>query len=846
MDEDELFAVRKPMLTTVSAEVVPPPAIGIQTFPPSAIESPIDTRLRQLWSLGMDWPVLMQLGSAIEQNPARPDSSAISTLSDEYVLPASTAMPADWARAQPVDLNMSSTTDPLAAKYDFIRYTAAAMYMALESGANAGSFNYQGIPLLESQAAGASLNRQYLAWQFAVNLADFRDSDTAPTYWPWQPAPGEPVRHIFGVEKQPFFTEAYAFLTAGNSPSTGPIGQNPPPGSPGGPGGPPVVPDEWFFAFELFVPPGWVIDTSNLYFRTPGADPALIPLTAFRQQTATGLGAPFGGVLNGGPADIDAVTDRDHGNYYVFASALDEAPADVRAKLTIFPRTYVLNGFTIDTSGYGRLELVYSPSGQAIPAPGALPNHVVDVIGPQYSGGELAQNTFPGTGGVAPGTSDNFRWAQRPPMTEMAEGGFRAFSLRRSTQGWRFTTAWHLYSFAPAGAFIANMASFDESLGEPNNRTDEPGADLNSKIPESVWPALTSMAGVAAEDDFATGQPYTAFESVADLSRMLMIGPVNLTPLPTRPVLFDYTTLSPTLRSGIDLPATVLIAEALTVPPSGNAPFGDSSTRIAAGRVDFVNAYGVGTPTRPWTLRLFDLLTVQSLLHDGIDNDGDGFIDLEADPTEAADVSFRVAGRINLNTAPATVLRAGPNMSLLPTSPQLSYYNATPIADPITSFVSNPDFYYDFPTAIIAKRENRRVWLRLPDPTTGVPVVVATAQKSAAGGGTGPGGGSVGGGPGTTREAFESIASLAQLTNVNETGGRDELSGSIASMFMVPAAFRFTTTLFPSAILRWAVRPIRIRGSGCRDRPIRRTIAIDRFAMRRTMFRSKCLRPHWF
>jgi len=771
LDEDELFAVRKPMLTTVNGEVAPPPSIGLEVFPPVPGESPIDRRLLGLWAAGMDWPVLLQEGSLIEQDATRPDSGTIATLIDEYVIPAADALPADWARVQPIDLNMSSAANPASAKDDFIRYSAAAMKLALDAGSSSGGFNYQGMPLQDTQTPGASLNRQYLAWQFAVNMADFRDSDATPTYWAWQPTVAEPARHIFGVDKQPFFTEAYAFLTAGNDPSSGgPSGQNPPPGQT-------LVQDEWYFAFELFIPPGWEIPTANLYFRAPELGPDLTPLTSFRQQVGAGLGSPLGPTMVGGPADIDAVADLDHGNYYVFCSELDDAPADVRTKLQTFSRTYVQNGFLIDTSGRGRLELVYSPTGLPTPAVGDLPNHVLDVIGPQYSGGELADDTFAGTGGVFPGTTDNFSWANRPSLTVMPEGANRAFSLRRSTKGWRFTTAWHLYSFAPSGVMVANAAPFDETLGSPNAQLDLAGSDINSRIPESIWPALTSMASLPAGDDFVTGLPFMSFDSVGDLSRMLMVGPVNLTQAPPRPILFDYNAPAGTLRTNGDFPATVLIADALVAPPSGNAPFGDSSSRVAAGRVDFVDAYRVGTPSQPWTWRLFDYFTTRSALHDNIDNDGDGLIDLENDPTEAVDVSFRVAGRVNVNTAPATVMRSGPFMSFLPTSPTLAYYNPTPIADPVASFTGNPGTYWDLPTAIIATRENRTVPLRLPQAGTGIPQTVASAKKSSPGGGTGPGGSSgPGGGSATTRDPFESLASLALLNDVTDvTAGRDQL-----------------------------------------------------------------------
>lgn len=764
MDEDELFAVRKPMLTTVSTEVVPPPDIGIRVFPPTVV-SPVDRRLRQLWSLGMDWPTLMHEGSTIETDPLRPVAGPSASLIDNYIIPQNSPFVADWMRPQRVDLNMGSTIDTLAAKADFIRYCAAAMHMALEAGSNIPSFNYQGMPLTDSVYPGASLNREYLAWQFAVNLADYRDADSVPTYWGWRPTSSEPVHYVIGVEKQPFFTEAYVYLTAGNSSAPiGPVGTAQPPSS--------VVPDKWFYAYELFVPPGWSIPTDNLYFRTGGPGGDLTPLRSFRLAGNT-LGGPLGTTMDGGPADIQNVPDNDHGNYYVFCSDLTDAPPEVRLKLLTFPRAYVNPGFQLpaDPTDSKALELVYSPTGAAVPAANELPNAVLDIIGPTQSGGELAADSFPGTGLPVPGTLDDFAFAKRPPYSVMPEGATRAFSLRRSTKGWRFTTAWQIYSFAPGGFAVPRLASFNESLGASNQETGTSGSNMDDLIPESIWPALTSFTALAPEDNFLAGNPYAAFDSAGDLSRMLMVGPVDLTQLPTRPILLDPLSAMP--RTSGALPATLQIAEALTVAPSGNAPFGDSSARVAAGRVDFVDAYRVGSNAQPWTLRLLDLFTTQSPLHDTIDNDGDGLIDFESDPTEAVDVLFRAAGRINLNTAPATVLRTVPFSSLLPTSPALAFYDPVAIQDPLASFLATPNFFWDLPTAIIARREGRTVPLRLTQGVNGIPQIVAEASISPLGGGAGPGGSAP---SGTGPKAFTRVADLWQLENVSDRlNNRNEL-----------------------------------------------------------------------
>jgi len=584
------------------------------------------------------------------------------------------------------------------------------MYLALD-----GVPNYQIFPL--NTVPNAELNREYLAWQFAVNLADYRDSDQVPTAIEW---PTQPGRFIFGLEKQPFFTEAYANLAAEQP---GPGGQNHPPG-----GGTP----KWFFAFELFVPPGWKIPTSNLYFRAPGApNSGLIPLSQFTQVT-NGVALP--GILDGGPAL--APGPNEHGRHYVFSGPESFIPDDLANSPEYQARAYTHSSLAIATDGNGRLELVYSPDGTSL---NPL-NHVLDVIGPSLSGGPLADDTVTGAG----------RWALRP--TDPSDLLVRnTFSLRRSNKGWRFTTAWHHYAHVQNLGAIGGgnhpPSVFEESLGRAN----APLLALSDNIPESVWPAITSLISPDGEmpGGFATGQPFEAFDSVADLGRIFMIGPMNLRQAPGLPVVTD-----PGLTRQ-DVPATAVLARILNTPSTGDLPAAAGHPHpkqkwVAAGRVDFVDARRVNGA--PWTRRLFDTLTTQSHLFDGIDNDGDGSTDLN-DPTEAADVLFKVAGRINLNTAPATVLRSGPFMSLLPDSPEFVFFNPAPDPDLANMFVQSPNFFWDIASAVVATRENRSVPLRLPD-AMGNLVTVARAQRN-------PLGGSI---AAAARGAFAQVAELADFS----------------------------------------------------------------------------------
>lgn len=714
IDEDDPTFVRKPLLTTVNGEVRLPPDITRPVMPTAPVladlparsfaDVRIDTRLRRLWALGMNWPVLIDANSdlagviAAEAPLTGPtvDSVFNGSLIDRFVIPTA-QMPPPWARVMPFNLNMTFAGNPgdqevKDIKAEFIRYAAAAMYFALDDVRV-----FQGIDLRNDNGA----MREYFAWQFALNLADYRDADSIPTTIQW---PTHPTVRITGVERQPFFTEAYAYLKAGAAPLSGPA---PGPGS--------GQSDKWFFAVELFVPPGWEIDPTNLYLRSPGTTMGLRPLANFQnQQSGTALASENGGFMIGGPAEFVDPGDGDHGHYYVFSGPTAYEPTDFAANDVHYrDNAYVDSQFRFNTDGRGRIELVYSTSGiDSDPQ-----NVVLDVIGPEFAGGALASSSGSGFG----------RWAHRDPS--MPEGTEHAFSLRRSTKGWRFTTAWHVYSEAPSNS--PGAPAFAASLGRPN----APLPQLTAKIPESVWPSITPYGNNATLiDTFASGVPFDAFDSVADLSRQFIVGPANLDASPI--VNNGYANLNLPIRN---VPTTLVLARMLEASTTGDLPPAPED-RVAAGRVDFFKAkkIGSGTNAPSWTWRFFDYAVASDYLYDGVDNDGDGVLDL-FDPTEDWDVLFKETGHINMQTAPATVLRAVPSMSDLPNSPEILAQHGTtpPWADQVGAFSNaSQGTYYDLASAIVALREDRDVPVRLYDAPNSQLAIAAIAHPNIGGGPT--------------------------------------------------------------------------------------------------------------
>ncbi|OWY70474.1 hypothetical protein B7486_16995 [cyanobacterium TDX16] len=664
IDEHHRYFVRRPLLTTVSHFIEPPPVLTAPAIPS------IDTRIVQLRALGMDWPVLdtVRFGSGVEPTL----SAAYENLPD---------VP-EWARPQHIDLNMGSLGNGGAAKEDFIRYSAAAMYLALE-----GVGEYQGQSLADDR------NRQWLAWQFAVNIADYRDVDNEPTIVTITPAFGPPFR-VFGIEKQPFLTEAYAFVTAGNAAS------GPRPVS--GPG------DKWFFAFELFVPPLWKVPLNspdNLYIRVQPSIPGLglLPLSSFRNA------GNFPPVLS---ADGD-------GDFFVLCGSKADAPSSLTPLVLA---TFFSNPqFKIPVNGQGTIQLVYSATGiDNDPADTAF--HVLDTISPENSG-DIAANTLADFVNLSNDITSV--WARRDPG--WAVGTKREFSLLRSTKGWRFTTALQRYSEGqPPPLPQSRPLWLRPSLGKQNTIQDS----LDKIVPQNIWPARARMtdmglAGIDPRDSFNDPQPYHDFDSVGDLSRMLMIGAFNRTLNTDPPLLSDRDGAAMIGKRSVP----ELLTETLARSPTTDL-IGDGLIRIAAGHVDFKDAIKVGG--RPWTAKLTDYFTTSSAFFDQIDNDGDGLFDL-ADPTEGSSLLYRTAGKININTAPVSVLRSVPFMSLMPGS--VEYINAgLSSGSPVNDFaaLAPNGAFWDLASAIVSRREVRRVPVFEWDPVSLRMRIVAVAGRPAA------------------------------------------------------------------------------------------------------------------
>lgn len=667
--EDEPYAIRRHMLTTVSHQVDAPLSLhhllymsaNAASFPFSNAvrqsgESELEFVQRKFRERGMDWPIL-----------GAPRYGAGATLSG--ALAAVTEPLPDWARLTRIDLNMGDVGNPDGAKQDFIRYAAAAMYAALE-----GVTSYQG-QTVDANTVEGRYNREYFAWQFAVNLADYRDYDDEPTIIQWPPNSG---RFIYGVEKQPFFTEAYAHLTAGDPRATpSPVSR---------PG------DQWFFAVELFVPPHWEIPTNRLFIRSrspSSASSLMLPLSSFLS------------VLGNFPPPLNG--DGDRGRFIVLCGSTLYAPS------TVTPNSYYRNSqFSIPTDGTGYVELVYSATG----IPGDATEHVLDVIGPRSAGRAPAVNfdDF-----IANSVGDE--WARNPGQPTLNPGDTREFSLLRSTRGWRFTTAWHIFASGTPSTGPLPVSrpptGVRQSLGQPNNTSET----LDRFIPESPWPSrqLANPVNPAAvgtvPDTFASTEPYRDFDSVADLSRLMIIGALRRSSSVDPPYLLDREAR---LMMPGSIPTTEVLAEFVARHDPAGSIFdlaGDPQDRIMAGRVDFRSAQTARG--RQWSHRLASYFTPRSMLFDGIDNDGNDLSDLN-DPAEAFAVLYRRPGSININTAPKSVLRSVPFMTLLPDSTGFvarGFGSGSPADD-----FFNPAFagrFWDYASAIIARRERRTVPLRL-------------------------------------------------------------------------------------------------------------------------------------
>ncbi len=230
---------------------------------------------------------------------------------------------------------------------------------------------------------------------------------------------------------------------------------------------------------------------------------------------------------------------------------------------------------------------------------------------------------------------------------------------------WKFTVA----------RSVARHGIDQHTIGEPNDV-----AINDNEVIASVW--------TFRDFGLAPGgvPPPRAFESPLDLARLLAFGHDGIdasTSLPNEPLTVPE-------KLAFFMHSARINAGAL---PTGVGP---ADVMRAAGRLDFADLL---TPVgRPRVSELFARLTCTGGQFDfwcdpsagtcrPIDNDGNG---VPNDPGEFARVAFRQAGLINVNTAPAAVLRAVPWVTRIgPGSPP----------DPATS--------WDFAPAIVSLRENR-------------------------------------------------------------------------------------------------------------------------------------------
>ncbi len=145
-----------------------------------------------------------------------------------------------------------------------------------------------------------------------------------------------------------------------------------------------------------------------------------------------------------------------------------------------------------------------------------------------------------------------------------------------------------------------------------------PGLDMSGSgnlpnVPPSMW--VMRNRGLSGR----------SFESVGEISRLLAIGTVRTAPFGAPG--YNFRT-----------------------PPEYLA--GASAFDLAYGRINFADP-------NARSAAVFHALSGVSAMRDGYDNDGDGIAD---EPAEPAKVAYRVAGQININTAPTAVLRAVPWM----------------------------------------------------------------------------------------------------------------------------------------------------------------------------------------
>ncbi len=659
--EDEPYSIRRPMFTTVSRDVMLPPVdLTLNNATGELLQLPTPA-LTFTWMNATSGPQVMTLNDPADPWPMAPTA------------------PADWMKILPIDVNMTADTPAtaIATQARYMKYLASAMYIALGGVNEASGLNTLG-----------EANRLSTAWQFAANVADYRDSDGTPTIITM---PTGVVN--FGLEKQPFFTEGYCRVQYNDESQPDPADRD--------------DDDDWFDAVELFIPPTWMVNTDKLYLRTPGSavptpTPAGIPLTSFVNAPAA---------LDGNGLSINPAVVNTNGTYYVFCGPTGSLPPGMN--VTGFFSSAMFQPDHGNPATAGKVELVYFDP--------ADPNsmHVLDVIESRGNNTVSGHSTTGGPTLTAPA------WAIR---NNPVNGGSERFSLARSTKGWRFTVARYQLLDTNDDNNSPGPGPF-ETLGLSNSSQNQIRNGIYvDELPEMVWPSRSKRdhaTGSTSEvpNGFATLAPHEAFDTVVDLSRIPMVCNQSLPG-------GLYDTATDALWKAID--------KVNPIPAGGNETSRNKpELALAAAHIDFANTLGssmvatnapvypstTGTgPQTPWSWRLLRYLTTNSHAEDFVDNDGNDGTNVNTDQVmDGPNTLFRMAGRINVNTAPISVLRSVPFMSLLPDSIQFTELarisgntaaQTAATSDPVAAYTANPTQFWDFASAIVAVREGRDVVIR--------------------------------------------------------------------------------------------------------------------------------------